>query len=227
MSYYIPYDVQGDVNSESINVWLKSNAKSLGFDSCFGYVNFPLAFNSPRTRTFGNTKIEGKEGLSVDVCNAFCSPVAQTGGGGQSVCPICRCRQNGCRKSLCRFSRGLYGGYSFVVFLRGDAPVTTEERLAKQTVVKMVADALWSLAVEAEQKDARSRGILELSAREIEVLSWVADGKTGAEIGEILGISGPTVRFHLKNVLRKLGARNNASAVSRGIMLGVLSRYGN
>ena len=56
-----------------------------------------------------------------------------------------------------------------------------------------------------------------LSAREREVLVWIATGKSAWEIGEILGISKRTVDEHSQNALRKLGAANRAQAVAIAI----------
>ncbi len=52
-----------------------------------------------------------------------------------------------------------------------------------------------------------------LSAREIEVLRWIKDGKSYAEIGQIINISSKTVEFHIANALRKLGVANRISAI--------------
>lgn len=49
-----------------------------------------------------------------------------------------------------------------------------------------------------------------LSGREIEVVRWVACGKTNAEIGRILRISDKTVKTHVQNILCKLGLANRA-----------------
>jgi LuxR family quorum sensing-dependent transcriptional regulator len=47
-----------------------------------------------------------------------------------------------------------------------------------------------------------------LTARECEVLTWVAQGKYAWEIGEILGIAKRTVDEHIQTVMRKIGAVN-------------------
>ena len=46
-------------------------------------------------------------------------------------------------------------------------------------------------------------------------LPLVAEGKTDWEISVILGIAEATVRFHVDNARRKLGAVNRAQAVAR------------
>lgn len=53
-----------------------------------------------------------------------------------------------------------------------------------------------------------------LSDRETECLCWIASGKTNQQISELLGVSINTVRFHIKNILAKLGARSRAEAVA-------------
>lgn len=65
-----------------------------------------------------------------------------------------------------------------------------------------------------------SRDELGLTARESQVLSWVARGKTNPEVAEILWVSPTTVRKHLENVYAKLGVHTRTAAVTR--FLGVL-----
>lgn len=61
------------------------------------------------------------------------------------------------------------------------------------------------------------------SARELEVLHWVREGKSNDEVGQILGISGATVKSHLQRIYKLLGVSNRTQAVSRGIALRLLS----
>jgi DNA-binding CsgD family transcriptional regulator len=55
-----------------------------------------------------------------------------------------------------------------------------------------------------------------LTAREEEIMRWVAEGKTNWEISVILHVSLNTVKFHLKNIYQKLGGvENRWSAVAQ------------
>lgn len=51
-----------------------------------------------------------------------------------------------------------------------------------------------------------------LSSRELEVLGLVADGEANKEIAERLGLSEFTVKRHIQNILRKLGASSRWEA---------------
>jgi DNA-binding CsgD family transcriptional regulator len=61
--------------------------------------------------------------------------------------------------------------------------------------------------------------VLGLSAREAEVLYWVAAGKSGPVISTILGIRHDTVRSHLKKIFAKLGVENRLSAALRALQI--------
>lgn len=53
------------------------------------------------------------------------------------------------------------------------------------------------------------------SRREREILHWVREGKSNDEIGQILGISGLTVKNHLQRLYRLLGVSNRTHAIAR------------
>ena len=62
--------------------------------------------------------------------------------------------------------------------------------------------------------EERHEGI-ELTAREREVLAWVARGKTNGEIAQLLWLAPKTVGKHLENVYAKLGVSTRTAAVAR------------
>jgi LuxR family transcriptional regulator/LuxR family quorum-sensing system transcriptional regulator CciR len=61
-----------------------------------------------------------------------------------------------------------------------------------------------------------------LSDREVEVLGWVARGKSNSLIGDILGISAHTVDAHMRRICLKLGVSDRISATVRGIGVGLI-----
>jgi DNA-binding CsgD family transcriptional regulator len=60
---------------------------------------------------------------------------------------------------------------------------------------------------------------LGLSAREAQVLAWVAEGKTNGEIGIILGAQPRTVAKHLERIFRKLGVETRTAAAAAALQL--------
>jgi DNA-binding CsgD family transcriptional regulator len=71
--------------------------------------------------------------------------------------------------------------------------------------------------------ESRSRGpAARVTARESEILAWVAAGKSDWAIGQILQISGKTVNFHVENAKRKLGVGTRVQAVIAAMRSGVI-----
>lgn len=62
-----------------------------------------------------------------------------------------------------------------------------------------------------------------LTAREKEVLQYMAGGLANKQIALALGISEHTVKFHLSALYAKLDAASRTEAVKRGIELGLIS----
>ena len=65
----------------------------------------------------------------------------------------------------------------------------------------------------------------QLTRREHEILTLVAEGYPNHVIGDMLWVAEQTVRFHLVNVFRKLGVRNRDAAVQRARGFGLLGRW--
>jgi DNA-binding CsgD family transcriptional regulator len=66
----------------------------------------------------------------------------------------------------------------------------------------------------------------KLTAREIECLHWVLEGKTNWEIGVVTGVTARTVQFHLGNAARKLGVVNRVQAAVSALIRGDLTISG-
>ena len=72
------------------------------------------------------------------------------------------------------------------------------------------------------QKVAESMRKPQLSPREVEVLQWVAAGKSNKEIGTQLFISEGTVKTHVKNLLEKLAVVGRTAAIKEGVHRGLV-----
>lgn len=70
------------------------------------------------------------------------------------------------------------------------------------------------------QKLADRLGCDELSAREIQVLEEIVKGRSNKEIALDLGITEPTVKFHVTNILGKLRVSDRTQAVTAAIHRG-------
>jgi DNA-binding NarL/FixJ family response regulator len=65
---------------------------------------------------------------------------------------------------------------------------------------------------------------LGLTERELEVLAYVAAGRSNREIGEALFISGKTASVHISNILRKLGVTSRVQAATAAHRLGLVDQ---
>ena len=88
----------------------------------------------------------------------------------------------------------------------GDANPLIRRRDTRQLTVQEVDGAL---LLEERHEQA------QLTAREREVLAWVARGKTNAEVARLLWVAPSTVGKHLENVYAKLGVGTRTAAVAR------------
>ena len=68
----------------------------------------------------------------------------------------------------------------------------------------------------------RAMGGAQLSPREIEVLHWIAEGKSNKEIAALLFISEGTVKTHVLSIHEKLGVGDRTEAVVTAIKRGIL-----
>lgn len=100
------------------------------------------------------------------------------------------------------------------IFDRADGRDFTERDRLALDLLKPHLERLWRNA-EARRRASAGVDPARLTAREREVLSWVARGKTNPQIAELLWVSPATVRKHLENVYAKLGVSTRTAAVAR------------
>lgn len=99
-------------------------------------------------------------------------------------------------------------------------PADSDERADLIRSAKVIAADLASDFL-AESSDISLLGV-KLSAREITILSKVADGKTYDDVAAELDISKWTVVAHVKNSKTKLNARTASEAVAKASSLGLI-----
>src|SRR5207302_2246864 len=93
-------------------------------------------------------------------------------------------------------------------------------RDARRLSVRLIDDAgehVLLLEERPERLEPEALLPLGLSRREAEVLVWVAQGKTNADVAQILGARPATVAQHLKHVFRKLGVETRTAAAVRAL----------
>ena len=61
-----------------------------------------------------------------------------------------------------------------------------------------------------------------LSAREVEVMQSIAEGKSNKEIGSLLGVATKTVDNHRSRLMQKLGVHNAASLTLVAVQMGIV-----
>lgn len=111
------------------------------------------------------------------------------------------------------------GGNVGFVNLAGPQPCSDERRRGALVLVSIyVYHKLRALAAAGKGTEKR------LSRRELEVLHWIAEGKSDWQIGRILAISAKTVNYHTENVKRKFGVATRMQAVVSAIQRGELTQ---
>ncbi len=85
--------------------------------------------------------------------------------------------------------------------------------------IALLADALWHASIQSV--GTRSSILAELlTERELEVLEELAKGSANKVIARALQVTEPTVKFHLKNIYRKIGVN------SRKLAIEIARKYG-
>jgi len=119
-------------------------------------------------------------------------------------------------------------GENGVQALRLGARGIVHKRFAIETLmtaIRTVADGLvWMPpTVQAEFAAQGTSSAKRLTARELEIVRFVAIGLRNAEVGERLEISESTVKTHLNNIFQKLGVRDRLELAHYAIKTGLVA----
>jgi two-component system nitrate/nitrite response regulator NarL len=112
----------------------------------------------------------------------------------------------------------------------GARAVLRRDRLEERLLPAVTAAVAGLLALDEAVADsvlrprpAPAQALVEpLTARELQVVQLLAEGLTNRRIGERLGISEHTAKFHVNSILGKLGASSRSEAVAQAARLGLV-----
>lgn len=89
-------------------------------------------------------------------------------------------------------------------------------------VIRTVCDGRRYIPTPIGEKLAARMERPDLSDRECQVLKLMVEGKSNREIGSCLHITEHTVRFHVSNILSKLGANDRAHVIVLALRQGIV-----
>ncbi|UXH77465.1 autoinducer binding domain-containing protein [Roseateles amylovorans] len=142
-----------------------------------------------------------------------------------ATCPELRleARAHGLAHGWAQPRRDSRGMVSLLTCARTDPPICEEELQAKAERLQWLSYLCHEAMLKHWDSSLRDKGDLDLSAREREVLRWSCDGKTSADMAQIIGVSEATVNFHMRNACQKLGTGNKTAAAVMAALMGLLS----
>ncbi|WP_424192121.1 autoinducer binding domain-containing protein [Ampullimonas aquatilis] len=207
--------------------------RKMGFDYCAYGIRLPLPISNPKIVMLNNyepiwqEKYQAENYLSID-------PTVQHGI--RSSLPIVwndqlfkqapefweDARQHGLHIGWAQSCRYNYGAIGMLTLARSHEVLSLQELQVKNAQMSWLSQvahfALSEHLVSKHMPEAK----VSLSNREVEVLRWTAEGKTAADIADILRIAERTVNFHINNSLTKLRSNNKTQATIKAAALGFL-----
>jgi DNA-binding CsgD family transcriptional regulator len=118
---------------------------------------------------------------------------------------------------------GIQNNYNEIVGM-GFASSSGGVELDQNTLdtIHLLAHQFHTVFCRLEANDNFTREVPRLTEREREVLCWVRAGKSASCIATILGISEPTVRYHILEARKKLKTGGLLSDVLKAVSLGII-----
>lgn len=225
--------LQNSHNEESVFACVLSTAQNLGFDYCAYGLRLPLPIINPQVFMLNNYPLAWRQEyeeagyLAVD-------PIVSHGRRTQtalvwddsvfsSVQEMWEdARSFGLRVGWSQSNFDCNGTVGMLSLSRSESSLTEKELQANEAKMRYLVSASHSALSRLLSSKSDIYTKVSLTAREIEILKWISDGKTSKETSNILHISVDTVNFHMKNAILKLKSTNKTGAVVRALMLGLL-----
>lgn len=127
----------------------------------------------------------------------------------------------------------VYGGDEVEEQVFGAVDAGASGYICRHTRRNLFVEAVRSVASGRRYFSGRIREMLserqsrkELSAREMTMLHLISEGLSNKEMAAEIGVSPETVKFHVANVIEKLGARDRTHAVMLALRRGVMRLTG-
>lgn len=226
-------NLNGTATPDEIFTVLRTEALKLGFEYCTYGFRSPVPFTNPRTIMISDYpkawcdryNSAGYVNIDPTVLHAQMSqvPIVWSDSLFENTQDLWEeANAHGLVVGWAQSTLDRAGGGGMLTLARSAEPLSATELEAKELSMRRLANVAHTALGHVFRARALGDTPEKLSAREIEVLRWHADGKTASEIGEILHISMETVKFHTKNAVTKLGAANKTAAVARAAALGFL-----
>ncbi|MDB0280741.1 MULTISPECIES: LuxR family transcriptional regulator AbaR [Acinetobacter] len=214
---------------------VKSTALKLGFDYCAYGMQSPLSIAEPKTIMLNNypqawqQRYVEQQYVKVDPtvqhCMVSLKPLVWSSQYTHTQAEKDfweEARSYGLNVGWAQSSRDFIGTRGMLTLARSSDQLSEKEQKAQYTNMYWLTQTVHSSIAKIVNDVEFSQFNLYLTNREKEVLRWTAEGKTSAEIAQILGVSERTINFHLSNSMQKLNVNNKISAAIRAVMLGLL-----
>lgn len=212
---------------------LSRAANELGFEYCAYGMRMPLSISKPKVFMLNNYSQDWQQRYVQENYLAVDPTVAH---GTRSVMPLvwtdkvfssCRpfweeARAHGLRVGWAQSCYNAMGVGGLLTLARSHDNLSAKELGDRSLRMTWLAQAAHEGMARLLVSKLMPEASVELSAREIEVLRWTAEGKTSGDVREIMQISERTVNFHINNTLIKLGAANKTAAAIKAAVLGLL-----
>lgn len=224
-------ETMGEANdANAVFTAVTDAARELGFDYCAYGMRMPLPLSNPATFMLNNYPgawqaryaEQGYLARDPTVRHGVTSllPVLWSEPVFAGAWPLWEdARAHGLQVGWAQASRLPDGGVGMLTLARSHDALSDAELRHSEANMSWLVHAAHQGLTRAQRP---SVPVVALSAREVEVLRWMADGKTSGEAAIILGLSERTVNFHVANALLKLSVANKTAAVVKAALLGLI-----